>query len=439
MDSSWSAAGLFVVGLAGIQALLTVVQTWEHHRFARSRLANVWRCRAHGRAAILVPCRGLDCEMEKNLEGLFGQDYPDYEVWFILEAATDPAYAAVNRVMAAHPERVTRLILAGRAQEGGQKVHNLRVATALLPPEITYLAFLDADARPSTCWLRVLLARLDRGEVGAATGYRWFVPRRASLANHLLYAINAGLTMFCSRGGPNAVWGGSWAIRRDLFQRLEIREAWNGALSDDFVATWALYRAGLHIEFQPACVVASPLDVSLPAMCSFVRRQYIIGRSYFLPAWLLGATVLSLANLAFWGGLAAAAWGLLGGPIDPRMPAGIVGLVYAGCVLRGLLRGDLARRYLPDQQPSLRQARLFDLWSGPLVGLFTWAMMAASLFGSRITWRGITYRLRPGGKVQTISREEAGSAGSSREEAGSLRVFRGDEEPVDESANLHAA
>ncbi len=429
MDSVWSAAGLFVAGLATIQALLMVVQTWEHRRFARNRLANVWRCRARGRAVIFVPCRGLDVELENNLHGLFRQDYPDYEVWFILEGTKDPAYPAVNRVMAAHPETVTRLILAGSAQESGQKVHNLRVATESLPPEITYLAFLDADARPSACWLRVLLARLDRGEVGAATGYRWFVPLRPSLANHLLYAMNAGIAMFCSRNGPNAVWGGSWAIRRDLFQRLEIREAWKGTLSDDFVATRALYRARLHVEFQPACMVASPLDFSLRAMCSFARRQYTMGRCYFLPGWLLGAAVLSLANLAFWGSLAAVGWGLLGGPIDPRVPAGIVALAYAAAFYRGLIRRDLARLYLPDQQQSLRRACRFDLWSGPLVGLCTWAMLAISLFGSRITWRGIAYRLLPGGKIQTISREEPGV----------LRVVRGDEEPADDSANLHAA
>ncbi len=429
MDSFWNAVGLFVAGLATIQALLTAVQTWEHRRFARNRLANVWRCRARGRAVIFVPCRGLDVELEENLHGLFRQDYPDYEIWFILEGSKDPAYPAVKRVMAAHPETVTRLILAGPAGESGQKVHNLRVATELLPPEITYLAFLDADARPSACWLRVLLARLDRGEVGATTGYRWFVPLRPSPVNHLLYAMNARIAMFCSRNGPNVIWGGSWAIRRDLFQRLEIREAWKGTLSNDFVATRVLYRAGLHVEFQPACVVASPVDFSLRAMCSFVRRQYIIGRSYFLPAWLLGAIVLSLANLVFWGGLAAAGWGLAGGPVDPRVPAAVVAFAYAVCLCRGLLRRDLARLYLPDQQQSLRGACRFDLWSGPLVELFTWAMVASSLSASRITWRGIVYRLLPGGKIQTISREEPGV----------LRVFRGDEEPADESVKRRAA
>jgi hypothetical protein len=39
------------------------------------------------------------------------------------------------------------------------------------------------------------------------------------------------------------------------------------------------------------------------------------------------------------------------------------------------------------------------------------------------------YRLLPGGKIQTISREEPGV----------LRLFRGDEEPAGESAKRHAA
>jgi hypothetical protein len=56
-------------------------------------------------------------------------------------------------------------------------------------------------------------------------------------------------------------------------------------------------------------------------------------------------------------------------------------------------------------------------------------MVAISLFGSRITWRGIVYRLLPGGKIETISREEPGV----------LRLFRGDDEPADESAKLDAA
>ena len=167
------------------------------------------------------------------------------------------------------------------------------------------------------------------------------------------------------------------------------------------------------MEFQPACMVASPLDFSLRAMCSFVRRQYIIGRSYFPPAWLLVATVLSLANLAFWGGLAAAGWGLAGGPIDPRVPAGIVALAYAACFYRGLLRHDLARLYLPDQQQSLRRACRFDLWCGPLVGLFTWAMVAIPLFGSRITCAGSSIACCPAGKSRLFRGKNRACCGCS--------------------------
>ena len=66
----------------------------------------------------------------------------------------------------------------------------------------------------------------------------------------------------------------------------------------------------------------------------------------------------------------------------------------------------------PTNRSRSAAACRFDLWSGPLVGLFTWAMLVSSLVGSRITWRGIVYRLLRGGKIQILSRAETGWAGT---------------------------
>ena len=40
-----------------------------------------------------------------------------------------------------------KVILAGRAEKGGQKIHNLLAATAQLSQDVAYLAFADSDAR----------------------------------------------------------------------------------------------------------------------------------------------------------------------------------------------------------------------------------------------------------------------------------------------------
>jgi ceramide glucosyltransferase len=408
MGNWWMGIGLLVAGLAILQGLLIGLQTWEHRRFARSRLRTHGKSPrpTTGRAVLFVPCRGLDEGLEENLRRLFVQDYANYELRFILEDRYDPAYPVIQRLREAYPQIRSRIIFAGRAEHSGQKVHNLRRATEHLPDDVEYLAFVDADARPAPHWLTALLACLEQPGVGAATGYRWFIPQRPTLANHLLYSLNCNIAMLFSLRGPNLVWGGSWAIRRDVFERLELRQAWQGTLSDDFVATRVLYEAGLHIAFEPACTVASPLDVDMPEMLSFLRRQYLIGRVYAPLAWALGFGLIAFANLVFLASLALTVGGMIAGAAWTWMPAVLAGLVHLSNAGRGLIRHDLALRYFPQARDAIQKAGRFDCWAGPLITLVNGAGLIASLVGRQITWRGITYRLYRGGQIATVCRND---------------------------------
>jgi len=139
--------------------------------------------------------------------------------------------------------------------------------TADLPPEVDILAFVDSDARPHPAWLRLLVQRLDNGQAAAATGYRWFVPARPTLASYIQYAINACAAVMYRADSRGLVWGGSWAIRRDKFDACGLRTAWQGTLSDDLVASRVLRAARMRVEFEPACMLPSPLELSFP-QCS---------------------------------------------------------------------------------------------------------------------------------------------------------------------------
>lgn len=418
MGNWWMGIGLLAAGLAVLQGLLIGLQTWEHRRFARSRLRT--HCtspsRATGRAALLVPCRGLDHGLEENLRRLFVQNYDNYELWFILEDSQDPACPVIRRLRQTYPEVHSRIIFAGQAVDSGQKVHNLCVATKYLPDDIEYLAFVDADARPAPHWLCSLLAWLEQPGIGAATGYRWFIPQRPTLANHLLYSLNCNIAMLFSLRGPNVVWGGSWAIRRDVFERLKIREAWQGTLSDDFVATRVIYKAGLRIVFEPACMVASPLEVNMPQMLGFVRRQYLIGRAYVPLAWTVGFLLIAFANLAFLASLALMVWGLACGMPWAWMPTALCALVYLLNAGRGTIRQDLALRYFPEASEAIRQAGRFDRSAGPLVTLVNGIVLVSSFLGWQITWRGITYRLFRGGRISLVRRGDLPPVNQPREE-----------------------
>jgi hypothetical protein len=409
MISLWIVVYSIAVGLAVLQAFLVGMQTFEHRRFARSRLRDVIWCRARGRAVLFVPCRGGDVGLERNLHNLFLQDYDDYEIHFILEGPGDPVWPIIRRVSNRHPRIATRIVFAGQAAASGQKVHNLRVATSELDPGVEYLAFVDADARPSTGWLRAMLGRLDLPGVGAVSGYRWFVPQKDSLANLVLYSVNCGLTALLGKRGPNQVWGGSWAIRRATFDEVGLSQAWKGTLSDDLVASRVIREAGYRVEFEPAAVVQSPLDYSFRDMFSFLRRQYIIGRVYAPGLWAFGLAMTTYANLLLFGSLAAAVWGLAvrstAGPFW-WAPAAAFALLYSAHVFRAAVRQDAAIAYFPELEDALRLARRWDVWAAPLFGLVNWLGLVAASVGRHITWRGITYRLYRGGQVRMIHRED---------------------------------
>lgn len=408
MDSGWFIAYLVLAGTAVVQALMLLLHAYEHCRYSRSCMRTIPRRRPEGRAMVLVPCKGFDLDLEDNLLALLRQDYDDYEVTFVVETAEDPAYPVIQRVMARHPRVAARLLVAGRAVDCGQKIHNLRAATARLPGNVRYLAFADSDARPRPHWLRVAISHLHRPYVGATTGYRWFVPERASLPNLLLYSINSNIMSLMGADNHYMLWGGSWAINRDIFDEIGLRAAWQGMVSDDLVAGGVLRRAPrrLYVRFEPACVVASPVDHSFLTMFEFVRRQYLICRYYAPGWWLLALASTSIRNLAWPATLAAAGLSLCCGKPPLWIPAACgMGMYLAGAA-RAWMVQRLARTYFPEHYDDLRAARWFDIWAGPVAAVVHWLALLSSSVGRHITWRGTVYRLHRGGQVTIGRRDE---------------------------------
>ena len=352
-------------GLALVLGALVALQTWEHRRFARSRLKHLGVYPEKGPAVIVAPCRGLDEGVEENLRTLFFQDYEDYEIRFVVEDEDDPIYPIIRRLMAAHRRVQSRLIVAGRATTCGQKVHNLRAATADLPERVEYLAFVDSDARLRRQWLRGLVSRLDDPNVGASTGYRWFVPARGTLANHLLYSVNTNVAMFFGCHSPTVVWGGSWAIRRDMFESLGLRGAWRGTLSDDLVVSRLLRRAGLRVLFEPACMVTSPLDTTLGQMLSFVRRQYLMGRFYLPRWWALALLLTTLITLPMVANLGVLAWFLATGSPWAWLAAGAGGALYGWGAGRAVSPGPGPRLLSPASWRASRGEAFRGLGRAP--------------------------------------------------------------------------
>lgn len=348
-------------------------------------------------ASVIAPCRGMDQGLRENISALFLQDYPAYELIFVSDRADDPALAVVESVRREFPAAVckgTRTVIAGEAAESGQKVHNLMAAVREADAASEVFVFVDTDARPRPEWLRSLVAPLARETVGAATGYRWFVPVRGGFASRLRAVWNASIAS--ALGGnaeKNFCWGGSTAIRRETFERLGMMERWRGALSDDFALTRALQAEGLPVHFVPVCLTASLEDCTFKEMLEFTTRQMKITRVYASHLWK--AVLLSglIFVPVFFGGLAlVAARAALG--LTYAWPLGFLIFIYVLGVWKAWLRWRAVNLVLKSHRDLLGRCGFAQLFLWPLASpIFLYNSLAA-IVSRRITWRGITYELR---------------------------------------------
>lgn len=403
---------------------MLLLQTWEHRRFARSRLGGSAKACAKGRVRVFVPCKGHDLELKTNLGRLLRQDYTNYEVVFIVEDVHDPALRVIEEVRHAYPDIPSRIVIAGKAADCGQKVHNLRAATETIPEAVDHLVFVDSDAQPRREWLRCLVSRLEVGNTGVVTGYRWFIPSRPTLANYILSVINARAGFLLGTWHRYPVWGGSWGIRRELFEKAEIRRRWERTLSDDLVATFAIHEHGLGVEYEPNCMVASPVDGDLLGLFEFVRRQYFIARTYSPLYWKLGLGCITVACIHYLWTLGWIVHSATQGTVA-WLPLGAILAIQAANVVRGVLRHSAARAYFPEHWRHLRGPAFFDVGTEPLAVFLNWIGLGLSVFGRTIVWRGIEYRMSPGGKVLSLVRREPAHRANETPESDPVCALRG--------------
>ena len=406
---SFAAVSLFTFYLfATISIWLGVVSLRGGLRFARYVRAEL----AHQYpeftpfATIFVPCRGVDEGLKENLAAIFSQDYPTFEVIIVSDRADDPALAVVagaSRSFEQQDRPSVRVVVAGEATDSGQKVHNLRVAIDKADPQSLVFAFLDTDARPSSRWLRSLVAPLSGDGIGAATGYRWFVAPGGAAA-HLRSVWNASIaSALGAQRDKNFCWGGSTAIRRETFERLAVAERWRGTVSDDFTMTRVLHDAALPIKFVPECLTPSFENCSFHELIEFTTRQLRITRAYASHLWKAVLTGSLIFTLAFFGGIALVVSRALMG-LSFATPLVLLLIIFAMGATKSYVRLRAVRSVIADRGLLSFAATLAHLTLWPLASLLFLGNALAAI-SRRITWRGIDYELKSPTETVIIRRE----------------------------------
>lgn len=353
---------------------------------------------------VIAPCKGIDEGMLANFDALLGQDMPEFEVIFVIDDRDDPAAGVVEAAWQ-EAERHVKLVVAAKATNSSQKVENILEGVLHADPRSEVFVVIDSDARPSPGWLRALIAPLKDTTVGAATGYRWFVPEAPTIASELRSAWNASIaSALGSNEKGNFCWGGSMALRRDTFMQIGLREKLQGTLSDDLAVTRAIKGAGLRIRFVPQALAATVDGCTLPGMLEFTNRQMKVTRVYAQNLWLLSffgsALFCTICGLA----IAFLILDPTGGSLWPAAAATLL-LVAGFSVGKAWLRHSAVCLALPQHQKALLHQRKWQLMLWAVTPVIFLINCINALFSNRLVWRGIEYKMVTPEKTLLIRRD----------------------------------
>jgi ceramide glucosyltransferase len=391
----------YYIALAAIASqLLFLFQTYNNYRYALKKYKRSrWWYRP--RTVLIVPCKGLDSAFEKNIASFFALDYENYLLWFVVAEESDPSYGELCRLKEQLSQNSqaqdVQVFVAGKSQSCSEKIHNLLHCYNKIGDDVEILAFADSDICVRSDWLSHLVYLLRPSKNGAATGYRWFIPKKNNMASLALSALNAKIAQLLGNTLFNQAWGGSMAIRADTFRKVGLDKIWPKALSDDLSLTRAVKKARLKVAFVPACLVASYESTTWRELFEFGRRQFLITRISAPVAWWFGLLGSLYSVLGVWGAAGLAIYAAKIEHTNLVHFTAVPIVFFISQLIRAILRQSMAAKLLEKEYQEIPKTRIRAARIADILGFWIWAIVLliftiSSAFGRTIRWRGVKYK-----------------------------------------------
>jgi cellulose synthase/poly-beta-1,6-N-acetylglucosamine synthase-like glycosyltransferase len=423
---------VLAIGLLA-QSVAVLFVTYNFLRFLRQSRARTLS-NFTPQVALIIPFKGLEPELEANIASFLNQDYPHYQVIFVVASVDDPAYAVLRRCLEAASKNMVRdeveaggpgatslhsailkqtqpgcvqasLVVAGHSDLSGGKIHNLLAGLKTVEAGAEILAFTDSDVRPKPDWLRCLVSPLQDPTVTVSSGAGWDLPG-AGFWSQVRTVWDAMFIMPLGDHKHNHAWGASMAMRTVDFKRLEIAERhWEKAVSSDDTVTQAVQKADGWIRFEPRCVVASRGEVKFGEFLRWSNRQTIKLRIHWSVVWWEGAITYAYScGTALMGLIMLALPGISAG--QRLLMAGALLAVVLLVMAKGLIHQTIAKELFPEEAATLNR---YGSCYWRLSLLVPWVVLLNYLLSSltrRLEFRGTWYELRNINQIRVVRREK---------------------------------
>jgi cellulose synthase/poly-beta-1,6-N-acetylglucosamine synthase-like glycosyltransferase len=392
----WTVAGLVLA-----QAALLIGYVGFLARFRRPLLRDD-EC---PRAAVVLCVRGLDPVLPASVKGLLQQDYPDYDVWIVVDSVRDAAWAIVNKLVRQFGLGNVRVVtLTDRLATSSRKVAGQLQALGQIDAAHEIVAVLDADAVPHATWLRELAAPLSDPRVGVASGNRWYMPAKTTAGSLVRYLWNAAAVVQMYWYGIG--WGGSLAFRTKLLREAGLKERLTNAFSDDTTISHCARQHGYRVAYAPALMMANRETCGVKGVFGFLQRQMLCVRLADPWWWAVvahGVVTTAALGVCLLSGLLAAAAGWFSAAAGMGI---LLALYWAAMVVMLIPLEWSARRILRARGDTIdgygARGWLRIMLMIPLAQMVHFASIASALVARGHRWRGVRYQFGGISPVQVV-------------------------------------
>jgi ceramide glucosyltransferase len=375
------AAYLFaLLALCGLGYLM--LSLWSEWRFLAQRRAAGLQPRRNFTppVSILKPLRGSDRQMYESFRSHCLQDYPQYEIVFGVNSASDESVAEVERLRREFPAHDIRLVVCAEALGSNRKVSNL--SQMMRAAKYGHILINDSDIRVPGDYLRRIVRPMEDEQVGLVTAlYRAEAGHSiASRIEAVTIATDFAGGVLCAmelEGGLHFGLGSTLAFPRAAAEAIGGLETLMDYLADDHELGRMISEAGYKVVLSDVVVETFLPEYEFGAMFEHQLR------------W--ARTVRDLRKFGYIGVLltfglpwAMAAALCAGGAVWSLVLLGAVALARfaSGYMLCGPILND---------RQTLR-----DLWLIPARDVVGVAIWFASFGGDTIVWRGERFHLKDG-------------------------------------------
>lgn len=398
---------IFALLLAALAALSLALNLWQwfvarrfplHQRTGPSDFAPP--------VTLLKPVKGCDAETRECLRSWFRQDYPGpVQILFGIADENDAAAAVVKELIAQYPAVKAELLICHDLLGANAKVSKL--AQLMRHAEHQHVVISDADVRVPKDFLREALAPLRDPAVGLVNCfYRLANPSTPAMRWEAV-AINADFwsQVLQSRSLKplDFALGAAMATRREQLAAIGGFEALVDYLADDYQLGHQIARTGKRIELCPVVVECWDPPMNWRAVWAHQLRWARTIRVCQPVAYFFSI----LSNATFWPLLLVLAfpnWTLSFNAPPPNGASGaglhlpVSHLILLVCLIyRWGIAASLQCRLTDKPVP------LLQILMAPMKDLLHVAVWAAAFLGNEVVWRGVRYRVLPGGKLRRVS------------------------------------